>query len=79
MRLITGLVLLLIGLSANAAGWQESFLKDQKQIGDINGQPVWICTYSVGFGDDFRIRVRMNEWSCPVSIKYNVELNKWRK
>lgn len=79
MKFIIGLSFLLTAMTVNAAGWQESFLKDQKQIGDINGQPVLICTYSVGFGDDFRIRVRMNEWACPVNIKYNVELNKWRK
>jgi len=72
-------ILLMIPIYAFASGWQTSFNTDKQEVGKINGKPVLICTYRVGAGSDYFIKVRMNEFSCPPQIFYNVELNQWSR
>lgn len=79
MKKLIAIGLTLISLSAFADNWQDAFLKDSQQVGNINGMPVLNCTYVVGAFGTYTFTARMNEWACPINVRYSVERDKWTR
>jgi len=71
--------LLLTSLVAVASNWIASNLIQAKQLGEVNGFPVWQCTYRVGEEGNITFSIRSNQQECQGVVFYNIETNQWAK
>jgi hypothetical protein len=71
-------VMVSLPIVAHANGWQQAHFVSSEMLA-TGGSPVIECTYALGFGNDgYKFKARMSAWSCPWTLWYNVELDKWR-